>query len=102
MSALTFAREFLRNWKDTGAILPSSAGLARLIVNAAEVSKAKHVLELGPGTGPFTATIQAALSPGARYLGVELNPTFVATLRRQFPKLDFAEAAELILPPGSV
>ena len=93
MSALTFAREFLRNWKDTGAILPSSAGLARLIVNAAEVSKAKHVLELGPGTGPFTATIQAALSPAARYLGVELNPTFVATLRRQFPKLDFAEAA---------
>jgi phospholipid N-methyltransferase len=93
MSALTFVREFLRNWKDTGAILPSSAGLARLIVDAAEVSRAKHVLELGPGTGPFTAGIQAALSPGGRYLGVELNPTFVATLRRRFPALDFADAA---------
>lgn len=93
MSAATFAREFLRNHRHIGAVLPSSPALARCIVEAAHVHTAKHVLELGPGTGPFTHTIETAMQPDARYLGVELNPAFVETLRRRFPHLDFAEAA---------
>ncbi|MBL9115010.1 MAG: methyltransferase domain-containing protein [Verrucomicrobiaceae bacterium] len=93
MSAVTFFKEFTRNWQHTGAVFPSSPALARAIVAAAEVAKAKHVLELGPGTGPFTDLISKSLAPDSRYLGVELNPAFVAALRKRFPHLDFAEAA---------
>jgi phosphatidylethanolamine/phosphatidyl-N-methylethanolamine N-methyltransferase len=93
MSAITFLREFTRNWQRTGAVLPSSPALASAIVQAAEVSRARHVLELGPGTGPFTETICRTLHSQGRYLGVELNPAFVATLRARFPQWDFAEAA---------
>jgi phosphatidylethanolamine/phosphatidyl-N-methylethanolamine N-methyltransferase len=93
MSAATFAREFLRNRQNIGAVVPSSPALASCIVQAAKVSEAAHVLELGPGTGPFTASIEQAMAPGARYLGIEMNPAFVETLRHRFPRLDFAEAA---------
>jgi len=93
MSAATFAREFLRNRQNIGAVVPSSPALAECIVEAARVQCASYVLELGPGTGPFTASIEQAMKADARYLGVEMNPAFVETLRHRFPRLDFAEAA---------
>ncbi|MSU36165.1 MAG: methyltransferase domain-containing protein [Pedosphaera sp.] len=87
-----FFREFLANWKATGAIAPSSAGLARRMVQAAGIDQAGSILELGPGTGPFTALIREAMRPGALYLGLELNPNFVARLRSRFPDLAFEAA----------
>lgn len=93
MSAATFAREFFRNRQNIGAVVPSSPALAECIVEAAHVRTARHVLELGPGTGPFTASIEQSMAPDCKYLGVEMNPAFVETLRHRFPRLDFAEAA---------
>ena len=85
----TFFREFLANWKATGAVAPSSVGLARRMVQAAGIENAQSILELGPGTGPFTSLIRGAMRPGARYLGLDMNPAFVATLRSRFPELRF-------------
>ena len=85
----TFFREFLVNWKATGAVAPSSAGLARRMVRDAGIDRAECILELGPGTGPFTKVIRSTMPPGARYLGLDLNPAFVAALRRRFPDLRF-------------
>jgi phosphatidylethanolamine/phosphatidyl-N-methylethanolamine N-methyltransferase len=87
-----FFREFLFNWKATGAVAPSSAGLARRMVRDAGIERARCILELGPGTGPCTALIRAAMPPGARYLGLDMNPAFVAGLRRRFPDLSFETA----------
>ena len=55
--------------------------------------RAQHVLELGPGTGAFTEAICDTMSHGCRYLGVELNETFVRALRPRFPGMDFVAAA---------
>lgn len=107
MSAATFIREFARNWNATGAVLPSSPAMAACIVDAAGVATARHVLELGPGTGPFTAVVRAAMPAHARYLGIEVNPVFVAHLRERFPGLTFAESPaqafdfDAWLPPGA-
>ena len=56
MSAATFFNEFLRNWQTMGAVVPSSPVLAARMMESAEVWRAKNVLELGPGTGAFTAS----------------------------------------------
>jgi phosphatidylethanolamine/phosphatidyl-N-methylethanolamine N-methyltransferase len=49
---------------------------------------ARAVLELGPGTGVFTAEILRRLIPGTRFLAIELNAQFVAQLRGRFPGVE--------------
>lgn len=88
----TFFREFLANWKATGAIAPSSEALARRMVLDAGIERAESILELGPGTGSCTTLVRSTMRPGARYLGLDMNPVFVATLRRRFPDLRFETA----------
>lgn len=92
MSAATFAREFFRNWKETGAIMPSSRALAHRMCEAANVPHAHRVLELGPGTGAITEVIRDCIPNRAHFLGVEMNPVFVRNLRSRFAGFDFVEA----------
>jgi phosphatidylethanolamine/phosphatidyl-N-methylethanolamine N-methyltransferase len=47
------------------------------------------VVEFGPGTGSFTASIAATMAPTARYLGIERNAAFAERLGRKFPELSF-------------
>lgn len=93
MSTATFLREFCRNWKTVGAVAPSSPNLARRMMESAEVWKARHVLELGPGTGALTAAIVDAMPHSAQYLGIDLNEPFVRKLRRRWPHLRFETGA---------
>lgn len=93
MSTAAFFREYLRNWKTVGAIAPSSPVLARRMMEAAEVWQARHVLELGPGTGAFTAAIFDAMPHDSRYLGIEVNLDFTRRLRERFPGRRFENAA---------
>ena len=90
MSAATFAREFFRNWKETGAIMPSSRALAHRMCEAANVPHARRVLELGPGTGAITDVIRDCIPTQSKFLGLELNPVFVDNLQHRFPEFDFA------------
>lgn len=89
MSAASFFQEFIRNWKTVGAVAPSSPALAYRMMESAEVGRARHILELGPGTGAFTAAILDSMPHGSTYLGIELNEAFVTQLRPRFPSMDF-------------
>lgn len=85
-----FFRTFLRNPRSVGAVLPSSRYLARALVGRLDtLQPGELVVEYGPGTGPMTAAIRAALPEGVRYLGIELNPGFHELLSRRFPDMDF-------------
>jgi len=84
-----FFGAFLRSPGSVGAVLPSSRYLARALVGRLELHPGELVLEYGPGTGPITAAIVAALPAEARYLGIELDTRFHDLLTRRFPKLDF-------------
>ncbi len=86
-----FFREFLRQASVTGAVAPSSRGLAREIVSGINVDTAEVVVEYGPGTGSFTAELLQRVTPGAVYFAIEKSPVFVESLRTRFPELDLVE-----------
>jgi phospholipid N-methyltransferase len=89
--SLTFVREFIKSPSSVGAVWPSSLELARLIVNAAGVSDARHVLELGPGNGAVTGTILESLQPGAQFLAIEKSPSLASKTARRFPEARILE-----------
>jgi len=89
--SFTFVREFLKSPSSVGAIWPSSLELARLIVEAAGVSGARHVLELGPGNGAVTGSILESLQPGAKFLAIEKSPSLASKTARRYPSARILE-----------
>lgn len=79
-----FFREYLRNFRTTGAILPSSRGLAKALARYVGGDRPKRILEVGPGTGAVTVYIIARMGPEDRLDLVELNGRFVQRLRERF------------------
>ena len=80
---LQFLREAIRDFRTTGAVLPSSPLLARAMVRSlAAAESPRRILEVGPGTGPFTREILRHLRDGDVYDIVEINPAFCEQLER--------------------
>jgi phosphatidylethanolamine/phosphatidyl-N-methylethanolamine N-methyltransferase len=80
-----FYQEFRRSYRNTGSILPSSRGLARALAQPFRRRQGPaRILEVGPGNGAVTAEILRLLRPGDRLDMVEINPHFIAILRRRF------------------
>ena len=78
---LAFLKGFLRHPELVGSIVPSSKYLEKRIVNAALTSKARLVVELGPGTGGTTRAILDSLPEDGKLLAIEINPQFVDLLK---------------------
>jgi phosphatidylethanolamine/phosphatidyl-N-methylethanolamine N-methyltransferase len=91
-----FFREFRKQFETTGALTPSGRFLAARLANPLSQREGPvRVLEVGPGTGAVTRQIVKHLRPGDRFDLVELNDSFVATLRRLFAEdAVFQPAAE--------
>ena len=89
---------FVRRPASIGTVAPSSARLARQMVQALEPDRPQTIVELGPGTGSFTEAIVPRIGRAGRFLAVEIEPAFVEQLRRRFSSLDCvcASAAELV------
>jgi phospholipid N-methyltransferase len=85
---LRFLGAFLRRPFTTGAVAPSSAHLAREIVSHIGLEKAKVVAEFGAGTGVFTREILKRVSPEARVLVFEINPSMASMLKKNVPGAD--------------
>lgn len=75
-SPAAFLRGFLREPSQVGSIIPSSRFLEQRIVEASNLSSAKLVVELGPGTGGTTRTFLQQLAEDAQLLSIELSPYF--------------------------
>jgi len=80
-TGLAFLKGFLRHPDLVGSIVPSSKFLEKRIVNAALTSKARLVVELGPGTGGTTRAILNSLPADGKLLAIEINPQFVELLK---------------------
>lgn len=82
-----------------GAIAPSGPALARVATAAVPRTGSPVVVELGPGTGAFTAAIQRRLAGRGRHLAVEVNPRFARQLAAAHPAVDVvtADATDLAL-----
>jgi len=85
---LGFFRQFARSPIRTGAVIPSSSRLARMMVSQAELHRAKTVIELGPGTGIVTEIILENLAQDAHFMAVEINPAFTTATRKRCPRAD--------------
>lgn len=79
----SFLREAVRSFSATGAVAPSSRALARALVHplTAPRGRAVRVLEVGPGTGVFTAELLVRLGPDDELDVVEVNPRFARGVR---------------------
>jgi phosphatidylethanolamine/phosphatidyl-N-methylethanolamine N-methyltransferase len=79
----------------TGAVAPSSQVLARAMTDAAH--GARHVVELGAGTGPVTRAL-ARRHAGPRLTIVEVQPELARKLARAHPaaRLHALPAAEVL------
>lgn len=100
-----FIRQSIRNPRTVGAVLPSGRSLARAMAAAALPADhgTQNILEVGPGTGPFTRELMARLKEGDHMEAVELNSEFCAVLRARYPQLPVHELSILdYSPPNPV
>ncbi len=88
MDGLAFLKQFLSAPGTTGAVAPSSRGLAEAITRAAGVSEAAAIVEFGPGTGVFTEVIAHTKRSESPFLAIEANEEFVDLLNTRFPDID--------------
>lgn len=79
---MNYLRPYLKNWRTTGSIMPSSRFLAGKMTAPIDFSSAKMIVELGPGTGCFTKAILARMRPDAKLYAIEIQTEFVNELRK--------------------
>jgi phospholipid N-methyltransferase len=100
-----FVQAFMRDPVKVGAIWPSSEQLSRAIADTSVFAPEDTVVELGPGTGNFTAFLLQRLRPPGRLVALELSKTNVKVLNRRFPRaeihFDSAEHIARYVPRGT-
>jgi phosphatidylethanolamine/phosphatidyl-N-methylethanolamine N-methyltransferase len=80
-----FFRECRRQFRSTGAVLPSTRYLARALASELRKPRAPaRILEVGPGTGSVTREILKHLVHGDRLDLVEINARFVKLIEQRF------------------
>jgi phosphatidylethanolamine/phosphatidyl-N-methylethanolamine N-methyltransferase len=79
---------FLRSPRTVGALTASSRALAEAMVDGLDLERPGFVVELGPGTGVFTAAIAERLGKGTRFLAVDIDPAFVQEIRKRWPAIE--------------
>jgi len=88
---INFLREYISNPGSIGAVAPSGRILASRMLDGISLERASTVVELGPGTGAFTAEILQRISSEAQFLVIEKNPVFLVELRQRFENLEIIE-----------
>ncbi|MDQ2076884.1 class I SAM-dependent methyltransferase [Marinimicrobium sp. ABcell2] len=75
-----FFAGFLRNPQEVGSVIPSSRFLEQRILDAADLTEARLVVELGPGTGGTTQAILSSLPGDAKLLTIDMSNEFIDLL----------------------
>lgn len=81
---LLFAWHYVRHPLRNASVTPSSRVSARAMLAGIDFSKVQTVVELGPGTGVFTAEILQQCRPGTKVILIEINERYVDLLRKRF------------------
>ncbi|NMO49811.1 methyltransferase domain-containing protein [Actinoplanes sp. TBRC 11911] len=92
MSQTSLLSEFVRHPREVGAVAPSGTTLTAQAVAPIPRTGDPVVVELGPGTGSFTAAIQRRLAGRGRHIAVEINPRMADLLARRFPGVEVITA----------
>lgn len=81
---VVFLRSFLAHPRQVGAVLPTSRYAVRDMLDLADFTGARCVVELGAGTGVYTREILARLRPDARLWAFEVDPDLAKVLAERF------------------
>ena len=98
-----FLRSFVAHPRTVGAVLPTSRRAVRDMLDLAPIPAADQLVELGAGTGVYTAELLDRMSPDASLLAFEIDTRMATQLaeRIQDPRLrvvnESAEALEATL-----
>ena len=84
-AALLFAGNFLRHPNMLGSVIPSSRFLVDQVLEPVDWSRARVIVEYGPGIGTFTGEILRRMRGDAHLVAIETNRDFVRFLTRTVP-----------------
>lgn len=88
MSALQFVKEYVKQPRTVGAVLPSSKVLARQMVEEIDFDEVRSIAEFGPGTGVFTEEILRRKRDGTVLMLIEENREFCDLLHDRYGERD--------------
>lgn len=94
---LLFLLAFLKNPKRVGSIFPSSAFLARKIVQSVHWNDVRSIAELGVGTGAITRIMEAHLPSYTTVLLFERDRRMRNALKREYPYFKFHSNASFLV-----
>ncbi|WP_434310737.1 class I SAM-dependent methyltransferase [Hominifimenecus sp. rT4P-3] len=79
-----FFIQYLKNPRSIGAVAPSGRFLAQKMMEPIEFSRAKCIVEYGPGTGVFTRELIKRKKRETILILIEYNLTFYQKLKTEF------------------
>ena len=82
--ALVFARNFFKNPRMLGSVIPSSRYLVEHLLRDIDWRTARVIVEFGPGVGTISGEILKRMRTDATLLAFEVNDEFVRVLTRRF------------------
>jgi phospholipid N-methyltransferase len=98
--AILFARNFFKNPKMLGSVIPSSRFLVEALLRDIKWDEARVIVEFGPGVGTISGEILKRMRSDATLIVFEINDEFVDMLSRRFddPRLRVVHrsAAEVV------
>jgi phospholipid N-methyltransferase len=92
-ASISFVGAVMRNPMKVGAFAPSGTALARSMTDGLDLHPEKAIVELGPGTGPFTKRLAEVMPNRENYLGIERDGGFVSLLRDRLPSMRVAHGS---------
>ncbi len=84
---ISFAKQFLRAPRSTGAVTASSPRLIGQISQTVDFTNVNSIVELGPGSGVITEEIARQKQPDTCFIALELNPEFAEQTRLRCPEV---------------
>ena len=102
--SMVFLRRFVGAPRQVGSIMPSSPYLTRAMMGKIDWHEARHIAELGAGTGVFTRSVVRKLSKDGKILVFEIDPDLKNLIEKEHPGLtvygDARELTEIMLAQG--
>jgi len=75
-------REYVRDWRTTGSVTPSSRYLVNAMVAPIDYGKARCIVELGAGNGCITRALLRRMRPDTELFAFETNRSLCEILER--------------------
>jgi len=79
-----FARNFFKNPKMLGSVIPSSRYLVEQLLRDINWDEARVIVEYGPGVGTISGEILKRMRSDATLIVFEINDEFVGILKQRF------------------